>query len=160
MALSWEKVSAQLQPATSGHARIVLSKSVLFFCTSLYASPPPTRIWLIVVNPFSDLTEKGSDKCVYGTLVLTWSIGKTRHRPPHFPTRCQRWPPNPCSVKARMTSNTAEEVGGPPITRIIWTWWMMKGFVRSLPFFHEYSGLQIYFVRGCQDARLTSLTCI
>ena len=36
MELSWEKVSAQLQPATAGHARLVLSKMVLYFCTSLY----------------------------------------------------------------------------------------------------------------------------
>ena len=34
--LSWEKVSARLQPATAGHARLVLSKTVPFFCTSLY----------------------------------------------------------------------------------------------------------------------------
>ena len=37
MALSWEKVSAQLQPSTAGHARLVLSKTVPFFCTSLYS---------------------------------------------------------------------------------------------------------------------------
>ena len=36
MELSWEKVSAQLQPATTGHARLVLSKTVPFFCTSQY----------------------------------------------------------------------------------------------------------------------------
>ena len=36
MALSCEKVSARLQPATAGHARLVLSKTVPFFCTSLY----------------------------------------------------------------------------------------------------------------------------
>ena len=34
--LSWEKVSARLQPATAGHARLVLSKTVPFFCTTLY----------------------------------------------------------------------------------------------------------------------------
>ena len=36
MELSWEKVSARLQPATAGPARLVLSKIVPFFCTSLY----------------------------------------------------------------------------------------------------------------------------
>ena len=36
MALSWEKVSAWLQPATAGHARLVLSKTFPFFCTTLY----------------------------------------------------------------------------------------------------------------------------
>ena len=36
MELSWEKVSARLQPATAGHASLVLSKTVPFFCTSLY----------------------------------------------------------------------------------------------------------------------------
>ena len=36
MALSCEKVSARLQPATAGHARLVLSKTVSFFCTSLH----------------------------------------------------------------------------------------------------------------------------
>ena len=36
MDLSWEKVSTQLQPATAGHARLVLSKTVPFFCTTLY----------------------------------------------------------------------------------------------------------------------------
>ena len=36
MELSWEKVLAWLQPATPGHARLVLSKSVPFSCTSLY----------------------------------------------------------------------------------------------------------------------------
>ena len=36
MELSWEKVSAQLQPAPAGHARLVLSKTVPFFCTTLY----------------------------------------------------------------------------------------------------------------------------
>ena len=36
MELSWEKFFAQLQPATAGHARLVLTKTVLFFCTSLY----------------------------------------------------------------------------------------------------------------------------
>ena len=36
MELSWEKVSAQLQPATAGHARLLLSKTVPFFCTTLY----------------------------------------------------------------------------------------------------------------------------
>ena len=36
MGLSWEKVSARLQPATAGHARLVLSKTAHFFCTSLY----------------------------------------------------------------------------------------------------------------------------
>ena len=36
MELSSEKVSARLQPATAGHARLVLSKPVPFFCTSLY----------------------------------------------------------------------------------------------------------------------------
>ena len=36
--LSWEKVSARLQPATAGHARLVLSKTVPFFCTSLYTT--------------------------------------------------------------------------------------------------------------------------
>ena len=30
MALSWEKVSARLQSATAGHARLVLSKTVIF----------------------------------------------------------------------------------------------------------------------------------
>ena len=38
MELSLEKVSARLQPATAGHARLVLSKTVPFFCTSLYNS--------------------------------------------------------------------------------------------------------------------------
>ena len=33
MALSWEKVSAWLQQATAGQARLVLSKTFLFFCT-------------------------------------------------------------------------------------------------------------------------------
>ena len=36
MELSWEKASAQLQPATAGHARLVLNKTVPFFCTTLY----------------------------------------------------------------------------------------------------------------------------
>ena len=36
MELSWEKVSAWLQPATAGHIRLVLSKTVPFFCTRLY----------------------------------------------------------------------------------------------------------------------------
>ena len=36
MELSWEKVSARLQPATAGHTRLVLCKTVPFFCTSLY----------------------------------------------------------------------------------------------------------------------------
>ena len=36
MEQSWEKVSARLQPATAGHARMVLSKTVPFFCTTLY----------------------------------------------------------------------------------------------------------------------------
>ena len=36
MELSCEKVSARLQPATAGYARLVLSKTVPFFCTSLY----------------------------------------------------------------------------------------------------------------------------
>ena len=39
MTLSWEKVSARLQPATAGHARLVLSKTVLFFCPALYLLP-------------------------------------------------------------------------------------------------------------------------
>ena len=34
--LSWEKVSARLQQATAGHARLVLSKTVPVFCTTLY----------------------------------------------------------------------------------------------------------------------------
>ena len=34
--LSWEKVSARLQPATAGHARLVLSKQVEQIYTSLY----------------------------------------------------------------------------------------------------------------------------
>ena len=37
MELSWEKVSALLQPATAGHARLVLNKTVPFFCTTLYS---------------------------------------------------------------------------------------------------------------------------
>ena len=36
MALIWEKVSARLQPATAGHDRLVLGKTVPFFCTTLY----------------------------------------------------------------------------------------------------------------------------
>ena len=36
MELSCEKVSARLQPATAGHARLVLSKTVSFFCSGLY----------------------------------------------------------------------------------------------------------------------------
>ena len=36
MELSWETVSARLQPATASQARLVLSKTVLFFCTTLY----------------------------------------------------------------------------------------------------------------------------
>ena len=35
MALSWEKVSARLQPATAGHARLVLSKQLKQIYTSL-----------------------------------------------------------------------------------------------------------------------------
>ena len=31
-----EKVTARLQSATAGHARLVLSKTVPFFCTTLY----------------------------------------------------------------------------------------------------------------------------
>ena len=38
MELSWEKVSARQQPATANHARLVLSKTVPFFCTTLYSS--------------------------------------------------------------------------------------------------------------------------
>ena len=34
--LSWEKVSARLQPATAGHARLVLSKQLEQIYTSLY----------------------------------------------------------------------------------------------------------------------------
>ena len=45
---SWEKVSAQLQPATAGHARLVLSKTVLFFCTNLY-SPFKKNIYKVSV---------------------------------------------------------------------------------------------------------------
>ena len=36
MVLSWEKVSAWMQPAAAGQARLVFSKTVLFFCTTLY----------------------------------------------------------------------------------------------------------------------------
>ena len=35
--LSWEKVSARLQPATAGHARLVLSKQLKQIYTSLYS---------------------------------------------------------------------------------------------------------------------------
>ena len=41
MALSCEKVSARLQPATAGHARLVLSKTLPFFYTSLYTLGRP-----------------------------------------------------------------------------------------------------------------------
>ena len=41
MELSCEKVSARLQPATAGHARLVLSKTVPFFCTTLYSAGRP-----------------------------------------------------------------------------------------------------------------------
>ena len=37
MELSWEKVSARLQPATAGHARLVPRKTVPFFYTTLYS---------------------------------------------------------------------------------------------------------------------------
>ena len=43
MELSWEKVSALLQPATAGHARLVLSKTVPFFCTTLYMGTTTTQ---------------------------------------------------------------------------------------------------------------------
>ena len=36
MELSCERVSARLQAATAGHARLVLIKTVPFFCSSLY----------------------------------------------------------------------------------------------------------------------------
>ena len=45
MALSWEKVSARLQPATAGHARLVLSKTVPFFCTNLYMKRSRSMQW-------------------------------------------------------------------------------------------------------------------
>ena len=45
MELSCEKVSAWLQPATAGHARLVLSKTVHFFCSSLYICPFQASLW-------------------------------------------------------------------------------------------------------------------
>ena len=45
MELSWEKVSALLQPATAGHARLVLNKTVLLFCTTLYIQGGPTEVY-------------------------------------------------------------------------------------------------------------------
>ena len=54
MELSCEKVSAWLQPATAGHARLVLSKTVLFFCTSLY-----TLLCIVIISCTSGANPDG-----------------------------------------------------------------------------------------------------
>ena len=50
MELSWEKVSARLQPATASHARLLLSKTVPFFCTTLYTYE--FVFWMIPIKWF------------------------------------------------------------------------------------------------------------
>ena len=58
MVPSFEKVSARPQPATAGHARLVLSKTVLFFCTSLYYILSPITYLMLVPRDGLALDER------------------------------------------------------------------------------------------------------
>ena len=85
MGLSCEKVSACLQPATAGHARLVLSKTVPFFCTSLYDASFHTSCWFIA----GMMTEP------VGSSVGISSYESKRHDPDtsqRVNTRVQMWP--------------------------------------------------------------------
>ena len=98
MALSCEKVSARLQPATAGHARLVLSKTVPFFCTSLYLGAMATV--MAVSSSYDRWTLPGLsievEGLALGPHIYKWRNPIQRQRKPsanhlRFSVRVQRF---------------------------------------------------------------------
>ena len=122
MELSWEKVSARLQPATAGHARLVLSKTVLFSaqlctCSECYSYNTLSVERIVQSGPWASCCEKDVVKC----FLKAWAARQLQYSPTACGTpRKHSTKPfsQPYDPDCRFPSFLGEQISKTPMERL------------------------------------------